>query len=589
MIQSFRDTAKGIVVWVVLGVLALAFGLSFGLPSDALSLGADPIARVHGTPVRDEDYQYEYAVITQIIMPRTEIDPSFQRMLGIKEEVLEAIIERLVLVEAAEEAGLGMTAKEAEDLSLAGHVIVLGETFDLLRGDRFSYDWFKKRLLPAFQTTEPKYLEYQRQEALARTLRDLMTAATPISEGEMRAAYDKRANQLSLRYVRFEGARYADVVDVSEEQIDRHVAEHREDLVKQFGGQGVRFTKLPKQARLRVVQVLKPKAPTDGDAAAKAAHEAAVKAARALIEGAATRVRGGEDLRAVAREISQEPSSARRGGDYGWVSIEGTGSGLEAVVDEAARGLQQGILSPVIEGEEAFYLVRVDGAREGDVAEADALRELAEEALMRERGRDLARQAASEALEAIKGGKRMTDLFASGEALGFDRPGIEALGESAGPAQDRPQIRITGLFAREKPVPGLGPQPELVQVAWDADPKAEVIDRLFEVGDDVLLAAIDRKESGSEEAYKAARAELFRELRETKAAKTGAYFAHRRCLEGKAKAEIKGTDPKIKRLMTYETPPTEEEAKFRPYVMCDRVGNRGGMLRLGAFANPGRG
>lgn len=582
MIQSFREKARGLVVWVILGVLALAFGLSFGLPSDAIVLGVEPLVKVHGSSVRDEDFQYQYAAISQVVMPRTDMDPQFQAMIGFKEEVLEAVIERLVLVEAAEAAGLRVTAKESEDLALAGQMIVLGETIDLLRGERFNYTWFKNRLLPAFQTTEPKFLEIQRQELLARTLRDVMTASTVIPEGELRAAYDKRSNQISLRYVRFEGARYADLVDVSEEQIDSYVAEHRAALVQQFEGQGIRFSKLPRQVRLRLVQVARPRE----DVAAQAA-------ARAKIEAAAARVSGGEDLRAIARELSEEPSSARRGGDYGWVSVEGTGSGLELVVDDAARGLAPGTLSPVIEGEEGFYLVRVDGVREGDVAEADALRELAEEALRGERGRDLARQAASEALEAIKGGKRMNELF-QGDAMGFDRPGIEALGlEAAAPkGSDRPTLRVTGLFPKEQPIPGLGPQPELVAAAWAADPKAEALEGLFTVGEDVVLAGIDYKESGSEEGYQAARAELFRELRESKAAKVSAYFAHRLCLEAKGRGAISGADAKLKRLMTYDTPAGSNEPgapQMRPYAICDRVGNRGGMLRLGAFANPGRG
>mgnify|MGYP005851670399 CR=1 FL=1 len=587
MIQSFRESAKGIVVWVILGILAVGFGLSFGLPSDAIVLGVEPIARVHGTAVRDEDYQYEYAVISQLVLPRTDIDPQFQRMMGIKEEVLEAIVERLVLAEVAESMGLRATQKEAEDLTLAGHVVVLGETIDLLRGERFNYEWFKGRLLPAFQTSEPKYVEYQRQEVLARAVRDLVTASTPVPEGELRAAYDKRSNQLSLRYVRFEGARFADLVDVSEEQIDAYVAEHREELQRLFTSQGVRFTKLPRQVRLRVIQVNKPRGP-EGDAATQAARATA----RAKIDEAAARARGGEDLRAIARALSEEAGSARRGGDYGWVSVEGTGSGLESIVDETARTLAPGALSPVLEGEEAFYVIRVEGAREGDVAEAEALRELAEEALMRERGRDLARQAAREALAAIQGGKRMSDLFASAEALGFDRPGIEALpiGEATAPGgEERPQLRITGLFAKDRPVPGLGPQPDLVKAAWAGDAKAEALDQVFEIGEDALIAGVERRESGSEEAYKAARAELYRELRETKAAKLTAHFAHRRCLEGKARGQISGSDAKIKRLMTYDVPAGEEEGKFRPYVMCDRVGNRGGMLRLGALASPGRG
>ncbi|MEZ4451405.1 MAG: SurA N-terminal domain-containing protein [Nannocystaceae bacterium] len=596
MIQGLRQSARSIFAWIILGVLALGFGFSFGLPSDAIGCGAEPLVRALGEPIRDEDYQYEYAAITQLMMPRSQMDPQFMELMGLKEEVMESVIEREILADTAEDLGLSATQEDAEDLIFRGHLIILGETLDLLRGEPFNYDWFKRRLLPAFQTTEPKFLEYQREELLARTLRDLVSASTPISEGELRAAYDKRQNQLSIRYVRFESGRFGDLVDPSPEQVDRWLADHKDELQRAYASQGVRFTKLPKQVRLRFLQVQKPKAaPADADKATADKAAAELKAARAKIDGAATRLAAGEDMRALARELSDDPGSARRGGDYGWVSIEGTGSGLELVVDEAAKGLEVGKPSGVVEGDEAFYLVQVDGVREGDVPEEEALRELAEEAVIREGGRDLARQAAKEALEAVQGGKKLSELFKAQDVLG--EAGLEALrlGEVGAPveASDRPEIRVTGLFAKDKPIPSLGPQPELIKAAWEGDSKVEVIDQVFEVGSDFVLAGVDRREVGDDEGYKAARAELFRELREQKAARLTAYFAHRVCLEAKARGDITGNDARLGRLMTYDTQLGTDEAGKRllkPYVICDRVGNRGGMARLGAaMANPSRG
>jgi peptidyl-prolyl cis-trans isomerase D len=603
MIQSFRKATQSFVIWIILGVLALAFGLSFGLPSDAISLGDEPLVKVDGDTISDADYQYEYMAVTQLMMPRSKMDPKFMELMGFKEEVLEAVIERELLADVADKMGMAATKADAEDLVLAGHMILLGETIDLLRGDKFNYDWFKRRFLPAFAVTEPKYLEYQQEELLARTVRDLITASTLVADSEIRAAYDKRSNQLSIRYARFPAGRYADLVDPTPEEIDRYLAEHKEELQKAYAAQGVRFTRLGKQVRLRFIQVSKPKpAPSIGDAekdrlvAEKAALD--LKLAKEKIDGAAKRLADGETMRAVARELSDDPATARRGGDYGWVSIEGTGSGLELIVDETAKDLEVGAPSAVVEGEEAFYIVQVDGTREGDVPEEEALRELAEEALMRSKGKDLARQAAKEALEAAKGGKSLDDIFRTEGALGAG--GIEGLplGElpppsEAAAADDRPQLRVTGLFAKEKPIPGLGPQPELVAAAWEGDEKGELLDRLFEVGDDIVIAGVERRETGSDEGYEAVKDELYRELREMRAMRLQAYFVNRICREAKAHGDVSGNDLKLERLMVYDTKlGSDEDGKrvLRPYVVCDRVGNRGGMARIGAaMANPSSG
>lgn len=291
--------------------------------------------------------------------------------------------------------------------------------------------------------------------------------------------------------------------------------------------------------------------------------------------------------------------TASRGGDYGWAGVEGTGTGLDPIIDSTAAGLKAGERSPVVESEEAFYIVQVDAVREGDVAQEDALRELAEEGVMRERGKQLARQAAAEALQALKDGKKLAELFKGPDALGQDRPGIDALpvegeGELGGSPTTqgtKPELRVTGLFARERPIPGLGMNPDLTKAAWAADPKAEFIDGVFETEDGVVIAAVEKKETATAEGLAAARSELYRELTTRKAGKVTARFAFNQCLADKARGDIVPYDAKVARLMTYETKEAFDEQGNRvlkPYVMCDRVGNRGGMLRAGAMMGGGR-
>jgi parvulin-like peptidyl-prolyl isomerase len=597
MLTSLRSSLKTLVVWIFLGVLALGFGLSFGLPSDAITCGVEPIAKTYGTSVSDEDYQYQLQAIGVIGL--TPKDVEFQEMMGLKEEVLDAIVERRVLAKVAERLGLATVKEDAEDMTSDGHVIVLGNTYDWLGDMAFNYELFKRNWLPRFAVTEPKYLEYQRQELLARTVRDLIASAVTVSEAELRAEYERKQNQLSLRYVRFEQLRFADLVDASAEDVNKYVEAHKDELVKQFEAQGSRFNKLPKQVRLRFVQVKKPARPADdADKGTKAAYEVALKAARAKIDAAGKQLAGGEDFRAVARATSEDTDSASRGGDRGWVSVE-SGSGLDPVVDQTAQELTPGTTSKVVESDEAFYLVRVDGAREGDVPQEEALRELAEEAVMRERGKALAKQAAAEALQALKDGKKMTDLFKSPDAMGQGTPGIDALPDEAagegGPAAAKssttPELRVTGLFAKERPIPGLGQNPDLTNAAWAADPKAEFIDGMFETPDGFILAAVERKETATDEGLAAAREALYRELTTMKGAKVTARFAFHQCLADKARGEISPNEAKVRRLMTYDTKMAVDEQgnrTLKPYVMCDRVGNRGGMLRAAAMAGGAR-
>lgn len=586
---------KRLGVWVILIALAAVFGLSFGLPSDSLSFGPQPLARVHGHPLDQEDFTYQLNAMSNFLqMPE---DERTQELMGLRQQVLESLVERIVMAEAAENMGLRTITRDAEEMTYNGYLILLGETFPWLGRSEFNYNMFAKSLLPALAVSEKNYLEHQRQEILARTARDVLASSIVVPEAQVRAEYERSANKLSLRYVRFANAHYAELVDPSPEEIDGYVAQHGDELEAAFAGQGSRFTKLPAQVRLRYIKVPLPAAlPEDADADAKAAYAEAQKNARSRIEDARRRVAKNEDFRTVARELSQDPATARAGGDYGWVSVEGTGSGLDPAVDEAAAKLEDGTTSSIIEGEDALWLVHVAGHREGDVPKEAAFRELAEERLAQDHGKSLAKQAAEEALLALKGGKTMADLFDSPDALGGG--GIEALplgGDPSASASDggvgRPQIRETGLFNKDKTIPGIGAVPELAKAAWEADDKAEVIPEAFEVADGWIVAGIDQKEMGSDEGFAEQREAIARVLAESKARKVTSHFAHRRCLEAKGRGDITTNDAKIKALMTYDTRIGVDEAGnpvMKPYSMCERVGTRGGMLNPAMMFGAGR-
>ncbi len=571
MLEFLRRSASSVFAWIILGVLALVFGLSFGLPSDSLTFGASPLVKVHGEDVTDADFRYQHAVMARVLpMPK---DERMAELIGLREEVLDAIVERLELARIGRAMGLAATKWDAETLTMNGHFIVLGDTFDWLGDAKFNYALFKDGWLGALRVPEPRYLEIQADEILARTVRDTVAAATTVPPSEVRKAYEDEANRLSLRYVRFETADYAQLVDPTEEEIRAYVEANRDDLVARKKKQALRFSRLPKQMRLYVIEI-----PKDRAGARKSAQQAL------------RRIRGGERFEAVAREVSSH-ASARRGGAVGWVNEEGTGSGLAPAVDEAARGLATGAVSDVIDGEDAYYVAWVRARREGDVPEDDALAELAEEALRDKRGRALARQAAEEALLAAKNGKRLDDLF---DPAGAGAPGIEQriAGEAASPDQAGPVLRTTGLFARGKPVPGLGPMPDLVAAAWDAPAGTEVLPAVFEAPTGFVVAGIDRKEEATDEGFEAARPTIARRLAREKAKRVLSHFAARSCLEDKARGAIVPSKDRIARLMTYETKlATDEEGKrvLRPYSVCDRVGMRGGLLRTGLLARGGGG
>jgi peptidyl-prolyl cis-trans isomerase D len=579
VLDFIRKSSSSFMAWLILGALALAFGLSFGLPSDSLTFGEKPIVEVHGNAITKDDFQLQYTLVRGFVgVPK---DPRMQQMMGVKEEVLESAIEREVLAAAAEDIGLSATQIDAEDLVASGHIVVLGDTRMWTDLDQFNYKLFQN-FLRGLQVSENRYYELQRREFLARTLRDVLRSSVVVPESEVRAAYDEQANQLSLRYARYEIQPYADLVDASEDDVAKWVEEHGDELKKTLETQGSRFAKLPKQARVGVIEVAKP----------EAEDEAKLAEAKAKIETARARVAGGEDFRTVAREVS-EHETAPRGGDFGWVSV-GSGTGIDPVIDEKLAELDGDAVTEVLEGESAFYVVRVSGQREGDVPEEDALLELAEEAFKEARGKELARKAAEEDRDAVLGGKAVGEVFdaaALGESGGIEDAPVEGEEGAESAKGDRPkaQLRETGLFAKGGQIPGLGLMPELVDAAWASDPETPLLPEVYDVQGALVVAGLQKKEEASDAGYQEVRSELYLQLWRRKGMMVTANYAERRCLEAKGTGEIVVTEETVKSMVTYDTPEGEAPPELQPYNVCDRVGNQGGLLRAGQLARAGGG
>lgn len=594
MLDFIRRQSTSFLSWLILGGIALIFGLQFGLPSDSLTLGADAIAKVHGTEIRNEDHTFQTILVNRFGMLPKEAE--MREMVGAKEEIVDAIVERLLLAEEAHEMGLAMTQKEAEDLVLDGHAMVMGVRLEWLGADeKYSPRLFDERIVAPMRANDLRFLEHQSQELLAGALRDLMMASVLVPESEVRRDYEKNANTLSLRYARYEFSAFTDLVDPTPQQLDAYVADHAEELDKRYESQKTRFTELPPQARLGLIRV---------DATAEA--RTALEAARTEILAEPQR------FSAVARAQSNH-DTASRGGAYGWIDEKSeAASDLPDPVREAIPGLELDAVSEIIEAEGGLWLLQVSERREGDVPKEQALRELAEESVRDELGEDLARRAAEEDQNAVAAGTALNEVFAQPGALGettlFGGTTIEQLpldGESpaegksegkpakddaatagdpvAGSARPKAELRSTGPFVRGQRIPTLGNVPGLVDDAWAYAGDVDLLDGIYEVAGAVVLAGVESKQEATDEEYAEQRAEIYRRLQRLKAFQLTRGWANRRCLDARAKGSIKVSEGAVRRLTTYDTPEEGDQAKAEtpakpPHSVCDRVGGGGGFL-----------
>ena len=593
--MSERGKSGSIVTWLILGVLALAFGLTFGLPSDQLSVGESALLKVHGKSVTREEFFYQQAVI-QYLMGAALPEGEQAQAMGVREEVLESVIERHVLAEAGRDLGLASEKVDAEMWTRDALFLGLGQIRPMPWATASNFDYeLLKRVISQFTVSEAKYLELQTQELLAQQVRDLVLSSVTVPEAELWAQYEKDNDQLSLRYVKFSAPDYAELVDPTDAELDDYIETNAAALQETWEINQDRFLKLPAQLDLRLIEFSKPVAPpTSASEEQLADHAAKLEAAKAAALLARERiVTGGESFASVARELSKHSDTARSGGRFGWTGVN-VGSGLEPLIDDAAKTLEDKVVSELLVGEEGLYLVMVASRREGDVSEQVAKRELASDAVRSARGRDLAKRAADEALLAVQGGSSLDKLFSAGAAA-LGQPGavipgktiedIPVDGQAPVANELAPKIKVeeTGLFNKAEEIPKLGSLPALVQAAWAAAPDTSLIEQVFDVPGGFLIATIDERSTATKEGYAAERETLYTTMQQRRANSVLSGFTKHRCFIAKAKVEIRVNEKQVKRILSYgvETPKDENGIPLvPPYRVCERVGDGGGLLRL---------
>ncbi len=209
--------------------------------------------------------------------------------------------------------------------------------------------------------------ELLHQEAKARQLM--------VSSGEVTATMSAAAAKFGSEeaYRAALNAKHLTLADIAQETrktllVDRLLREVvwkdltiPESAVRSFYEENREQFRHPEEVRLRQILVRVP------PGASAEEREAARRRAESLAE----RLRRGESFAELARAESDDPASARRGGDLGYMA-RGT---LAAPVEDVAFSLPPGKTSGVIASPFGFHIVAIEGRRESGYVPFEEVRE----------------------------------------------------------------------------------------------------------------------------------------------------------------------------------------------------------------------
>lgn len=368
----------------------------------------------------------------------------------------DQLIQRAVLASEAERVGL--RASDAEVKALVQRAF---------QGPDGSYDGAAVRDFAMRRFgSESRFVQEVRDDILFSKLLELIDSGAAVSEAEARDSIRARLEEVRFAFVALDQERPPAGVEADDEAVEKLLKDENERVRRSYDEQAARFH-VPEQVRARHVLVRVDKDASEDD----------VKAARARIDAALARIQKGEDFAAVAKEVSEDPGSKDQGGDLGFFPR----GQMVAAFEDVAFGQEAGKTSEVVRSDFGFHVIRTEAHQPAkDQTFDEVARQIAAELANADRARALARETSERLVAAVRGGESLEEAARAA--------GVE--------------IKRTEWLRRRRDgyVPGLGAAPDVVTAAFAASTEKASLDRVFDVGQQlVMIEVLERRGPSGEE------------------------------------------------------------------------------------------
>lgn len=395
MLNLFRKHATSWLIKVALFLIVIVFVFWGGYSYK--SQQENQIARVDDHYISLMEYYQTYN--HTLDMYKRQMGSAFSeeliRQLDLKKRTLGSLIDRYLVVRAADRLGLAATTREIQERVIEDPAFQTEGVFDrdlyvrLLRHNRLSPEAFEQRL--ASDITTLKVEAFVKRRAI-------------VIEDEIRADFSFNYGTIQISYVLFDPKSFIDKVVVEGNSLETYYQGHLErykepekrefsfvlfkpesyavsigvtedDALRYYEDNGSRYYH-PEEVRALHILISVPQNAPEGE----------VEKARQTAEKVLQEARSGKDFPELAKKYSQDPSVAQNGGDLGFF----TRDKMTPEFSEAAFMLQPGQVSEIVRTPYGFHIIKVMDRHAEKTESFVEVRTGIERSLKEERARDIA-------------------------------------------------------------------------------------------------------------------------------------------------------------------------------------------------------
>jgi peptidyl-prolyl cis-trans isomerase D len=267
------------------------------------------------------------------------------------------------------------------------------------------------------------------------TQADILKALHPADE-ELKAFYERNKatynnsipEKRQIKYVVLDSAKLAAATTVTDQDLQAYYDQHREEY------------RVPEQVKVSHILI---KTPLPAPGAKE--DQKAIADARTKAEGVLKELKAGGDFAKLAEKYSDDPGSAKSGGDLGWIGRGRTVPEFE----KAAFSLGKGQTSDLVKSSYGFHIIHVEDKQDAHLKTLAEVKSEIEEKVKR--------QKVARATEAAANA-----LLSQARTDGFDKA-TAAKGQAA---------VTTEFFRRTDNLPGLATNPQFMDAVFNEADKA---------------------------------------------------------------------------------------------------------------------
>jgi peptidyl-prolyl cis-trans isomerase D len=318
--------------------------------------------------------------------------------------------------------------------------------------------------------TVPQFEELEKNYILVRKLRALVSSSAFVGQSEVRDEFDRRNTKVKfeyavitkddilkglhpteeelkayyernkatynnsipekrqIKYVVIDSAKIAAATTVTEADLQAYYDQHRDEY------------RAPEQVKVAHILIKTP-LPTPGEKE----DEKAIADARAKAEDVLKQVKAGGDFAKLAEKYSDDPGSAKSGGELGWIGRGRTVPEFE----KAAFSLGKGQTSDLVKSTYGFHIIRVEDKQDAHLKTLAEVKSQIEEKVKQQKATRATETAANA-------------LLSQARTAGFD---------AAAAAKGQTAV-TTDFFSRTESLPGLAPNTQFMDAVFNEADKA---------------------------------------------------------------------------------------------------------------------